>query len=832
MALILLADVRWRGRPVAGERPRALLAALTARECRAASAGKLIEAVWGDDAPANGLKALQVLVSRVRTACGADVIVRDDSGYRLGAGPDEVDSCRLNRCARDAAARLERDPGAAASLAREAMTLAGSLPAASEGEDGPLAGVRRAAAADAAAARIILARAASRTGEHASALAPLEDAHDSHPGDEALLADLLRSEGAVRGPSAALARYERYRNDLRERLGTDPGEPLQRAYRALLSLDHPVRQGVRHDTTELIGRDLDRQRLGTLLATARVVSIVGPGGIGKTRLAHALARTAGEPSVHVIELAGVTSAEDVVAEAGSALGVRDSVTGRRVLTPQQRSDVRARIASTLGQSPCLLVLDNCEHLIEAVADLVAFCVATAPDLRVLTTSRAPLAIAAERVYPLGELGAADSARLFTQRAVAARPGVWLPEQAVASLIARLDGLPLAIELAAAKVRAMSVEEIDRRLEDRFALLRGGDRSAPDRHQTLLAVIEWSWNLLGAGEQRALRRLALFHDGFTLPAAESVLAADGTAVDAVRGLVDQSLLSVREDPAGIRYRMLETVREFGVLRLAAAGEERAARGALRSWATGYAFEHGGRLSGPGQFAAIDALAAEETNLADELRAALADGDRGALARLLAVLGLFWTVRGDHPRLVAVADSVADAFDDWSPPSDLAADARAAVTVALANALMTGAQSSRPLSVILRRLCRSGAEPGVADAVHVAGLVQVLLAYDPDDGDGSLQWLERLADDPNRYTAATASQWLCHLRGNAGDPEGAVTAAERALDLIRPEDGPWAMTMPHVLLADLSMGLGENRSATVRHARAALPVMERVGAADDV
>ena len=166
-----------------------------------------------------------------------------------------------------------------------------------------------------------------------------------------------------------------------------------------------------------------------------------------------------------------------------------------MLTPEQRADVRARIAQRLGQSPSLLVLDNCEHVIGAVAELVAFLVSTTADLRVLTTSRAPLAIAAERVYLLGQLGVRDASQLFSERALAARPTANLDDGVVASIVTHLDGLPLAIELAAAKVRAMSVGEIDRRLENRFALLRGGDRSAPDRHQTLLAVIDWSWNLL-------------------------------------------------------------------------------------------------------------------------------------------------------------------------------------------------------------------------------------------------------------------------------------------------------------------------------------------------
>ena len=420
-------------------------------------------------------------------------------------------------------------------------------------------------------------------GAHNAALPVLEAAFAERPDDESLLADLLRSEAAVRSPAASLERYERYRRGLRDRLGADPGEQLKRIHRELLALDRPVRRGLRYDATTLIGRDGDLDRLRALTATSRVVSIVGPGGLGKTRLANAIARDAAVPIVHVVELAGVSSADDVVGEVGSVLGVRDSIQGRRILTAEQRADVRGLIAQRLAQSPGLLVLDNCEHLIDAVAGLVAFLVAATSDLHVLTTSRAPLGIAAERVYLLGELDTGDAAELFRERAVAARPNVRLPEPPVTSIVRRLDGLPLAIELAAVQVRAMSVEEIDRRLENRFALLRGGDRSAPDRHQTLLAVIDWSWNLLASGERRALRWLALFHDGFTLRAADAVLGGD--ALPAVQGLVGQSLLAVRETPLGVRYRMLETVREFGRMQLIDAGEDRDARAAVRRWARG-------------------------------------------------------------------------------------------------------------------------------------------------------------------------------------------------------------------------------------------------------
>ena len=527
--------------------------------------------------------------------------------------------------------------------------------------------------------------------------------------------------------------------------------------------------------------------------------------------------------MHVVELAGVTVAEDVVGEVGSVLGVRDSVGARRTLTPEQLLDLRGRIAQRLGQGPSLLVLDNCEHLVAAVAELVAFLVSATADLRVLTTSRAPLEIGAEHVYLLGELEPADAAALFCDRALAARPGVELPADLVRSIVTRLDGLPLAIELAAAKVRAMAVEEIDRRLEDRFALLRGGDRAAPDRHQTLLAVIDWSWNLLDEAERRALRRLALFNDGFTLEAADAVLG-DG-ALDAVQGLVDQSLLSVRDAPGGVRYRMLETVREFGALQLEEAGESGEAHAARRAWATAYAGRHRDGLYGRGQFATIDAIATEEINLADELRDALADGDRGAVVELLAVLAIFWTIRGEHARLVAVTAAVADAVRDWQPPPELEDSARAALAMTLTNAMATVDRHSEPIRELLARL-----GPGGDDA-RLTGFVSMLLEYDPADPAAFPPRLEQLANDPDRNVALPAHQSLAHALENAGDPVGAHAAAANALALVRSDEGPWVAAVLHTRLADLTMHLGD-RAAAEEHARAALPVMERLGAMDDV
>jgi predicted ATPase/DNA-binding SARP family transcriptional activator len=827
VVLELLDEVRWRGRPVIGERSQALLAALAYEDCRPVSAGRLIELVWGEEGPANGAKGLQVLVSRTRSACGADAIVRDGGGYRLGLAPGEVDSIRLTELVRQAGTALERDAAAAAELARSALALADGQPPAGKGDGNghgdadPLHELRSAAVESLACARVILAQALSRTGAHAEALPELERAWPQSGGDEPLLADLLQSQAAVRGPAVALERYELYRRDLRERLGVNPGERLQARQRELLALDQPVRSGLRYDQTALLGRDSDLERLRGLMHSSRVVSIVGPGGLGKTRLAHVLARDAGLPVSHVVELVGVTSGEDVIAEVGAVLGVRDSVSSRRVLTAPQRADVRGRIAQQLAQVPGLLVLDNCEHVVGAVAELVAFLVSATPELRVLTTSRAPLAIAAEYVYLLDQLELDAGAQLFRARAQSARPGVMLDDQVVGEIVTRLDGLPLAIELAAAKVRVMSAQEIDRRLEDRFALLRGGDRSAPDRHQTLLAVIDWSWNLLGEGERRALRWLGQFHDGFTLEAAGAVLGAD--ALEPVQGLVDQSLLKLQERAGSVRYRMLETVREFGRMQLADAGEEQEARAALRRWATEYAERHGLRLSGNEQLAAVDALAAEDVNLTDELRAAIAEDDRDSLVRLLAATGMLWSIRGERARLIVLADAVGQALSAWSPPPELVRAARATLTLLLSNTVIAAVEYKPALAALLRAL-GPGPEP------RLAGMVKVMLAYDPDQLDSFRPNLEALTRDADHHTARSAMQWLSHILEHSGDTAAAAASLDAALALVDDGDGPWEAAILSTQLSQLLMQLGRREEGRA-HAEAALGVMHRIGARDD-
>ncbi|RYB91634.1 transcriptional regulator [Nocardioides oleivorans] len=813
--LRLLGTPSWDGTPLVGGRPQALLAALVL-EPRGLSTAELVERVWEDDPPATPGKALQVLVSRVRSSTAAGVVDLTETGYRLGLEPHEVDVLQLGlqvAGARDAL--RDGDAVRAADLAEAAR----SWPEpARDDTDGPLAVLRALATHTLEAADDLLGRALSRQGRHAEALPLLEGAAERWVDDAAVLGDLLRSMAAVGGPAVALGRYEAYREDLADRLGVDPAPELQRLHRELLAADDPVRTGVRYDGDGLLGREQDLARLRSAMASSRLVTVLGPGGIGKTSIAQVLARESRLPHVHVVELVGVGAGDDVVAAVGAALGVRGSMATRMALSPAQQADVRSRMAQELDAGPTLLVLDNCEHVLEPVASLVAFLLATARDLQVLATSRAPLRLGAERAVPLSQLSGEDAVALFVRRASATRPDAVLDPAAVRGVVDRLDGLPLAVELAAARVRTMTVAEVATALDDRFATLRTRDRSTPDRHRTLKAVIAWSWDLLSADEQRALSWLSVFQDGFDRATATAVLGSDGP--DLVDVLVEQSLLVLGEDGGRTRFRALETIREYAAAQLDQSGGLAAATAAQHAWALSLADRYGDLVVAERQAEAVDELVRDQTNLTDVLRHGLASGDRATVARMVSLLGSLWTITGDQPRLFAVCDAATDLLTGWEVPDGLHEDAQSAAGVLMVHlSWMPGIDLSG-----LRGLLVQGPEPR-----GTWGLIGRTIHVDDEPSEASDRLAAAAASAQDRPAVAGGLLlWAALVAENTGDVDVAYAHAEQALAL--GPLPPYIAASLHAELSQLAMSVGDHGSAA-RHAAQAWPLLERVHSLTD-
>ena len=824
--LTLLPRVAYRDREVTSPRLRGLLALLAGDLRRGCGTAWLVDGLWPDGQPENPAKALQVLVSRARAQLGSDVIASTPTGYRLTLREEQVDaSAVLLSAAASARSSGAGDHAAALAQAEAGLALwegaAGRDAGRDAGLDDPVSALRAERASTYRSLLRARALALARLGRHAEAAEELAGLAAERPRDEEVLLELLRCEAATVGPSAALARYEAYRRSLREELGTDPGPALQAEQQQLLRGTAPVvRRGVAHEPNPLLGRDDDIAAVTGLLRTSRVTSIVGPGGLGKTRLAHVVARRAEQHVVQFVALAGVAGDGDVAGEVASAVGAGEA---RRTPVGQSAvpTDLLAGIVQALGPGPALLVLDNCEHVLGGAAELVHALVSMTRDLRVLTTSRAPLGLSSESVYLLPELSLPTSVELFRQRARAARPGAELPAGAVEEVCRHLDGLPLAVELAAARVRVMSVPEVARRLKDRFGLLRGGPRDAPERHQTLHAVVDWSWNLLEPAGQAAMRALSVFPAGFTADAARRVLGdGDADVPRVLEHLVDQSLLQVADTPTGLRFRMLETVREFSTAERESAGEtERAVDGFL-AWARDFGVAHHDAPYGPDPFAPLERIRAEQDNLAQALRYGLARADGGTVAATSAVLEGLWIVESSYQRLMTLASETARVLSHWRPGPDLVEVTR--TTLALQTAftfVLQGPRAMRSL-VALRRL--PAAEP-----TTMVRAVVVVLGAAPEDRSA----LYELCDSDEPLVAGAANAVVSYFWETEGDLDSALKAARRALEAFGQRKLPYVQAGAHARISELCLQVGRGDEAR-RHLLPVLPVMERLGTWSDL
>jgi predicted ATPase/DNA-binding SARP family transcriptional activator len=831
--------------PVTGARLRGLIARLAVAGGRPVAPGHLVDALWPEEQPTDPANALQSLISRLRRLLGGgETVAQAEGGYRLGVEPDDVD---VNRFARLAAAGRESlragDPAGAAGPLGEAVALSiGGVPVTTAtatpgtvdrgpapigttagtvapelAEVAPAQAVRLAqavveATADLAEAEIALGRAERAAARLTGLLA-------EHPLNErlaALLVDALTAQGRQ---ADALAVYERVREALAERLGADPGAALRERHLSLLRgttplapdrdvpgvpsrfAEEPPPTNLPEPLTSFVGRADDLGRVDALLAAGRLVTVLGPGGAGKTRLAvEAARRRAGgfRDGAWLVDLASVTEPAKVGAAVVASAGLRGSAlfeTAGRVRA-DGRGDVDVLTERLYGRQ-ILLVVDNCEHLIDAVAHLVSALLVRCPQLRVLATSREPLAVDGESLVPLGPLGLpaagaaaaeavrAPAVRLFAERAAAVRPGFTVDDATVGDvvrIVRGLDGLPLALELAAARLRTLGLAGLAEGLSDRFRVLTSGNRTAQPRHRTLRAVIAWSWNLLADDERVLAERVAVLPGGVTVASAAAI--SGGTAVaDLLAALVDRSLLQLA--PGG-RYRMLETIREYGIERLAEQGvladvRDVAARH-LAVLATGY----DARLRTSAQVETLRTMRAEYDNTLAALRHFCDVGDAPAAVSLALDLCWYWQMFGRH------ADATYWLSAALSVPGDVdqvAADCAEAVLVlnrtGTEPGLMTetAAQRRERVRGLADRLAAHAELPGPA------GAIAAFILYFAGDNELAEQRINRLVDGPDRWLTAMAHTMRAQIAENNGDVAQLGLDAAAALDGFRALGDRW-------------------------------------------
>jgi predicted ATPase len=645
---------------LAGARLRALVARLALAGGQPVSTGALAEAVWDCEPPADVANALQTLVSRARRVLGgAAVVEQSAAGYRLAVAPDDVDALRFERLVADGAV------AEALSLWRgSALSDAGDFA-------GPFARrleeLRLEATVTFLARELDGGRAAARAGE-------LEALAAQHPLHEKLTALLMRALAATGRQASALAAYEALRTRLADELGIDPGPELRAVHLEVLRGEvaaapptgDRARTNLRAQLTSFVGRQDEVLRLRKTLETYRLVTLVGPGGAGKTRLAAEVAAGVrdeapgdGLDGIWMAELASVTDAADVPKAVLGSIDLRES---RLLPDGSQRisRDARTRLLEGLADASALLVLDNCEHLIDACAHLADALLAHSPRLRVVATSREPLGITGEYLFVVPPLGEDPAVLLFADRAAAVSPDFTLNDETrplVTDIVRRLDGLPLAIELAAARLRTLPLAEVSRRLTDRFRLLTGGSRTALPRHRTLRAVVEWSWELLTPAERLLAERFSVFPAGATFASVAAVCAggghadgelAPGEADELLSSLVDKSLLQPLAD--GTRLRMLETIREYGAERLAARGEAGELRRRHAAHYSALMSEAAPRLLTRDQLSWLTVLRADRDNIVAALRYWCDAGDAGNALGLAVSLAMMALLLGNDTDVV--------------------------------------------------------------------------------------------------------------------------------------------------------------------------------------
>ncbi|MFI1911931.1 BTAD domain-containing putative transcriptional regulator [Nocardia sp. NPDC020380] len=835
---------------VPGTRLRALVIALGLEPGRAVSKAKLVDWIWGEQPPADAANALQALVSRLRRALPAGSIEVQAGGYRLTVAPEAVDAVRFEQLvdqARDSEdlqrARLLR---AALELWRGTAMQDIELPenAAFEAVVTRFEALHLSALEDRYEVEI-------RLGRGPQVVTELTELVARHPVRERLVAALIRALAAAGRGTEALTVYQRAREALADELGVDPSPELSALHVSLLRGELGVQQqedrktNLRAELTTFVGKQDDVAAVRKLVGEHRLTTVSGPGGSGKTRLALETARTLlGElpDGAWLVELSSVGVSADIAQSALAALGLRDALLGGTA-----DAEPIDRLVAAIREREMLLILDNCEHVIESAAAFAHRVLGECRQLRILATSREPLGITGEalwQVEPLalpaaaadaGAIESSPAVQLLRDRAGAVRKDLVADAQTLSSMarICRaLDGIPLAIELAAARLRTMSLEQLANRLDDRFRLLTGGSRTALPQHRTLRAVVDWSWELLTEPEKIVLRRLSVFAGGAGLDAAEQVCAGAGYGDDGsveqwevlelLTSLTEKSLLSIVGD-GGPRFRMLETIKEYSRDRLAEAGESEAARAAHLAYFTGFAATAEPHLRRAEQLEWLAALEVEHDNIAAAMRGAVAAGDGAGAMGLAAQAGWYWWLGGrkaEGMELITAATGT---------PGEADADALATVYGMVVHFLSTGPSDEHQVGEWIAKAYEFSLH---SRSAHPAQQFVVALKNMMNGPDAVLPAFEPLLTDPDPWVQALARLLLGKMRIVLGQQgRDADEYLETALAEFRGLGERWGISFALTETADRIAVRGEF-AAAIELFEQAIAVVTEVGAVEDL